>query len=60
MAAFPGARRIGQALLLAVVLPLAAVASVYAEQAPPEEAPPSWVNWLNTGLPFNFELTGLD
>jgi MtrB/PioB family decaheme-associated outer membrane protein len=60
MAAFPGARRIGQALLLAVVLPLAAVASVYAEQAPPEEALPSWVNWLNTGLPFNFELTGLD
>ncbi len=60
MAAFPGARRIGQALLLAVVLPLAAVASVYAEQAPLEEAPPSWVNWLNTGLPFNFELTGLD
>ncbi|MGB4780605.1 MtrB/PioB family decaheme-associated outer membrane protein, partial [Candidatus Methylomirabilis sp.] len=60
MAAFPRARRIGQALLLAVVLPLAAVASVYAEQAPPEEALPSWVGWLNGGLPFNFELTGLD
>lgn len=60
MAAFPGARRIGQALLLAIVLPLAVVASVYAEQAPAAEAIPSWVNWLNDRLPFSLGVTGVD
>lgn len=53
-------RGISQALLLTVALSLAAVASGYAEQAPTQEALPSWVNWLNAGLPFNFGLTGLD
>ena len=53
-------RGISQALLLTAVLSLAAVASGYAEQAQSEEPLPSWVNWLNGGLPFNFGLTGLD
>jgi MtrB/PioB family decaheme-associated outer membrane protein len=64
-------RRIGGALLLAVALSLVGV-TAWAEEkpakaekaekkAPPEEmAIPSWVNWLNAGLPFNFGLIGLD
>ncbi|GEM_PF-648536 len=54
-------KRIGKALLAAFVLSLTVVALGSAEQAPPqEEALPSWVGWLNAGLPFGFELTGLD
>jgi MtrB/PioB family decaheme-associated outer membrane protein len=63
-------RRIGGALLLAVALSLVGV-TAWAEEkpakaekaekkAPPEEAVPAWVNWLNAGLPFNFGLIGLD
>jgi MtrB/PioB family decaheme-associated outer membrane protein len=53
-------RRFGQTLLVAIALPLAVVASGFAEQPSPEEPIPAWVNWLNAGLPFDFELTGLD
>ncbi|MBZ0170420.1 hypothetical protein MELA_01532 [Candidatus Methylomirabilis lanthanidiphila] len=55
-----GKRRISQAFLLVVALSLTIVASGFAEQPPPQEDIPSWVNWLNAGLPFDFELTGLD
>jgi MtrB/PioB family decaheme-associated outer membrane protein len=57
-------------LVLAVALSLAGV-TAWAEEKPakagkaekktaPEEAVPAWVNWLNAGLPFDFQLTGLD
>ncbi|HWQ69922.1 MAG TPA: MtrB/PioB family decaheme-associated outer membrane protein [Patescibacteria group bacterium] len=60
MGALLGIKRFGRTLLLAFALLPAAVASGYAEQPSPQEAIPSWVNWLNAGLPFDFELTGLD
>lgn len=53
-------RWVSKALLPAIALLLTVVASGYAEQAPPEEALPSWAKWLNGRLPFNFELTELD
>jgi MtrB/PioB family decaheme-associated outer membrane protein len=63
-------RQVGGMLVLAVALSLAGV-TAWAEEkpakaekaekkAPPEEAVPAWVNWLNAGLPFDFQLTGLD
>ena len=56
-----GMRQIGGALVLTVAMSLAGVAAVQAEKkAAQEEAVPSWVNWLNAGLPFDFQLTGLD
>ena len=60
MGTIGGTKQIGKTLVLAIALLLTVVVSGYAEQAPPEEALPSWVNWLNGRLPFNFELTGLD
>jgi MtrB/PioB family decaheme-associated outer membrane protein len=59
--------QIGGALILAVALSLVGV-TAWAEDKPAkaekkgaaEEAVPTWVNWLNAGLPFNFQLTGLD
>src|SRR5574337_213881 len=53
-------KRISRALLLAVALLLAAFAPGSAAQSPSGEDIPSWVSWLNKGLPFGFELTGLD
>src|SRR5574337_48300 len=53
-------KRISRALLLAVALLLAAVAPGSAAQSPSGEDIPSWASWLNKGLPFGFELTGLD
>ncbi len=55
-----GKRRIGRALLLAVAFSATIVTTGFAEEAPPREEIPSWVNWLNGGLPFDFKLTGLD
>ncbi|PWB46013.1 MAG: hypothetical protein C3F12_08070 [Candidatus Methylomirabilota bacterium] len=55
-----GTGRIGRALLSAAAFFAAVVTVCFAEEAPPPEAIPSWVNWLNAGLPFGFELTGLD
>ena len=63
-------RQVGGMLVLAVALSLAGV-TAWAEEKPakaekaekkaaPEEAVPAWVNWLNAGLPFDFQLTGLD
>lgn len=60
MGALLGKRRFGHTLLVSIALPLTVVASGFAEQPPPQEPVPSWVNWLNAGLPFDFELTGLD
>jgi MtrB/PioB family decaheme-associated outer membrane protein len=60
MGALFGKRQIGQALPLAVALLLAAVASGYAEQTPPQETIPSWVGWLNDRLPFSLNVTGVD
>ncbi len=65
-----GMGQIGGALVLVAALSLAGV-TAWAEEKPakaekaekkaaPEEAVPSWVNWLNAGLPFDFQLTGLD
>ncbi len=65
-----GMRRVGGGLALAVALSLVGV-TVWAEEKPakagkaekktaPEEGVPAWVNWLNAGLPFDFQLTGLD
>src|SRR5574337_608826 len=51
---------ISQALLLTVAMLLAAVAPSFAEQPPPSEDIPSWVNWLNDRLPFSFGVTGVD
>ncbi len=62
--------RIGGALVLAAALSLAGV-TAWAEEkpakaekaekkAPPEEAIPSWVNWLNDRLPFSLNVTGMD
>ncbi len=69
-----GMGHIGGALLLAAALSLAGVTAwaeekpAKAEKAqkgekkatPEEEAVPGWVNWLNAGLPFDFNLIGLD
>lgn len=60
MGALVWARRISQVPLLAIALLLAAVTPGQAQPAQSEEALPPWVNWLNAGLPFNFELAGLD
>ncbi len=57
-------------LVLGVALSLVGV-TAWAEEKPAkaekaekkaalEEGVPSWVNWLNAGLPFDFQLTGLD
>jgi MtrB/PioB family decaheme-associated outer membrane protein len=65
-----GMGQIGGALVLGVALSLVGV-TAWAEEKPakaakaekkaaPEEGVPSWVNWLNAGLPFDFQLTGLD
>jgi hypothetical protein len=62
--------QIGGALVLVAALSLAGM-TAWAEEKPakagktekktaPEEAVPAWVNWLNAGLPFDFQLTGLD
>ena len=63
--------QIGGALMLVAALSLAGM-TAWAEEKPakkaekaekktaPEEAVPAWVNWLNAGLPFDFQLTGLD
>lgn len=53
-------KRISQALLCTAALALIGVAPGFAEQPSPQEDIPSWVNWLNAGLPFGFGLTGLD
>jgi len=63
--------QIGGALMLVAALSLAGVTSWAEEKpakkaekaekkAPPEETVPAWVNWLNAGLPFDLQLTGLD
>jgi len=65
-----GMGQIGGALVLVAALSLAGM-TAWAEEKPakagkaekktaPEEAVPAWVNWLNAGLPFDFQLTGLD
>lgn len=62
--------RIGGALVLAATLSLAGV-TAWAEEkpakaekaekkAPPEEAVPAWVNWLNDRLPFSLNVTRVD
>jgi MtrB/PioB family decaheme-associated outer membrane protein len=60
-------RQIGGAVVVAAALSLVGVTAWAAEKpakvekkAAPEDAVPSWVNWLNAGLPFDFQLTGLD
>lgn len=64
MGASFGKRHLSRAFLFTIALVLATVSSGYAEQTASQPASqedvPSWVNWLNAGLPFGFELTGLD
>src|SRR5574337_2083194 len=60
MGALVWMRRISTALLLAIALLLAAVATGQAQQPQSEEALPIWINWLNDRLPFGLNVTSVD